>query len=62
MRENPAQLAAVEATQAGEVLFTLLGGVLLLGDDVPSLSGWIGIALVAGGIVLSSLCAAGEKG
>ena len=40
----------------------LLGGVVLLGDDVPSLSGWIGIALVAGGIVLSSLCAAGEKG
>ena len=62
VRENPAQLAAVEATQAGEVLFTLLGGVVLLGDNVPSLSGWIGIALVAGGIVLSSLCAAGEKG
>ncbi len=62
VREKPAQLAAVEATQAGEVLFTLLGGVLLLGDSAPSALGWVGIALVAGGIVLSSLSAAGEKG
>ena len=44
------------------VLFTLLGGVLLLGDSAPSALGWVGIALVAGGIVLSSLSAAGEKG
>ena len=61
VRDNPAQLAAVEATQAGEVLFTLLGGILLLGDALPNLFGWIGILLVAGGIVLSSLCAATEK-
>ena len=61
VRDNPAQLAAVEATQAGEVLFTLLGGILLLGDALPNLFGWIGILLVAGGIVLSSLCASTEK-
>ena len=61
VRSNPAQLAAVEATQAGEVLFTLLGGILLLGDGLPTATGWLGIALVAGGIVLSSLSAAGEK-
>ena len=60
VRNEPAKLAAVEATQAGEVLFTLLGGILLLGDDFPSLTGWIGIALVVFGIVLSSLTAGKE--
>ena len=60
VREQPAMLAAVEATQAGEVLFTLLGGILLLGDAPPSPLGWLGIALVAVGIVASSLAAAAE--
>lgn len=57
VRKEPAKLAAVEATQAGEVIFTLLGGILLLDDDIPSLLGWIGLALVVFGIILSSLLA-----
>lgn len=37
VKHNHKQLAVVEATQAGEVLFTLLGGCLFLGDSLPSL-------------------------
>lgn len=36
VKHNHKQLAVVEATQAGEVLFTLLGGCLFLGDSLPS--------------------------
>ncbi|MFQ9891455.1 MAG: multidrug resistance efflux transporter family protein [Streptococcus sp.] len=45
----------VEATQAGEVLFTLLGGCLFLGDSLPSLLGFFGIAIVTIGIIGNSL-------
>lgn len=55
VKHNPKQLAVVEATQCGEVIFTLIGGVLLLGDAAPDLIGAAGIALVLVGMVLSSL-------
>ncbi len=52
---NQRQLAAVEATQCGEVIFTLLGGILVLGDPVPGLSGGIGILLIVIGMTAGSL-------
>ena len=55
VKHNHKQLAVVEATQAGEVLFTLLGGCLLLGDSLPSLLGFFGIAIVTIGIIGNSL-------
>lgn len=55
VKNNHKQLAVVEATQAGEVVFTLLGGVLLLGDALPSGFGIAGILLVVGGMVWNSL-------
>ena len=55
VKHNHKQLAVVEATQAGEVLFTLLGGCLFLGDRLPSLLGFLGIAIVTIGIVGNSL-------
>ena len=55
VRDNPKQLALVEATQCGEVLFTLLGGVLLLGDSIPGTVGMLGIALIVLGMILGSL-------
>lgn len=48
------RLAAVESTQAGEVVFTLLGGVLVFGDRVPGSLGFLGLALVVGGMTLNS--------
>ena len=55
VKHNHKQLAVVEATQAGEVLFTLLGGCLFLGDSLPSLLGFFGIAIVTIGIIGNSL-------
>lgn len=55
VKNNPKQLAAVEATQAGEVLFTLLGGILFLQDPLPSPVGILGICIVVIGMVLNSL-------
>ena len=55
VKHNHKQLAVVEATQAGEVLFTLLGGCLFLRDILPSLLGFLGIAIVTIGIIGNSL-------
>lgn len=55
VKHNHKQLAVVEATQAGEVLFTLLGGCLFLRDSLPSLWGFLGIAIVTIGIIGNSL-------
>lgn len=55
VKNNPKQLAVVEATQAGEVMFTLLGGIMFLGDALPSGMGIAGILLVIGGMVWNSL-------
>lgn len=57
-KHDARQLAMVEATQSGEVLFTLLGGVLFLGDSLPSAAGFAGIALIVAGMVANSLAAA----
>lgn len=51
----PILFAAVEATQCGEVVFTLLLGIVILRDDAPSLTGWIGIAVIVLGMLLTSL-------
>lgn len=48
------RLAAVESTQALEVVFALLGGVLFLGESVPHAAGFAGIVLIIGGIALNS--------
>lgn len=58
VRQNAKQLALIEATQCGEVLFTLLGGILLLGDSIPQPVGFAGIGLIVIGMILNSLLAA----
>ena len=50
-------LAVIEATQCGEVVFTLLGGILLLKDRVPEPAGLAGIAVIVAGMVGNSLSA-----
>lgn len=61
VRHDPAKLALVEATQCGEVLFTLLFGVLFLGDALPDIMGFIGIAVILIGMTGSSLVSAFPK-
>ena len=50
--DSTQEVAGVDATQASEVIFALIGGVLLLGTPLPSLLGWIGIGLIVLGLVL----------
>lgn len=46
------EVASVDATQASEVIFALLGGIVLLGTPLPSLIGVVGIVLIIVGLVL----------
>ena len=55
VKDNPKQLAVVEATQAGEVLFTLLGGILFLRDALPGPVGFLGVGIVVLGMILNCL-------
>ena len=57
VKQNQRHLALVEATQSGEVLFTLLGGILLLHDSMPTGIGLAGIAVIILGMVGNSLAA-----
>ncbi|QRK12839.1 multidrug resistance efflux transporter family protein [Archangium violaceum] len=51
---NPLGLAAVEATQASELIFALVLGVLFLGEPWPSLVSFTGALLIVVGMVLYS--------
>src|SRR5699024_1431730 len=55
VRGNMQQMAAVEATQSMEVLFALLGEILLLSIVLPGRVAWIGMAIVVVGMVLHSI-------
>lgn len=57
-KHNAKQLAVIEATQSGEVLFTLLGGILFLGDKMPSPAGFLGIVLIVAGMIGNSFASA----
>ena len=48
------KLAVVESTQVGELIFTLLGGVLVFHDTIPTTLGIVGIILVAIGMMVNS--------
>lgn len=52
---NTRKLAVVESTQSGEVIFTLLGGVLIFHDKIPNTVDYIGIVLIVIGMVLNSI-------
>lgn len=49
---EPYEIAAVDSTQAAEVLFSLAGEVVLLDAALPGPAGWAGIALTVVGLVL----------
>ena len=58
VKNNAKHLALIEATQCGEVIFTLIGGVLILGDNAPDVVGIIGIAILVIGMIANSFVSA----
>ncbi len=54
VRDNPTSLAAVEAMQAAEIIFSTLIGVFWLNEEWPSGIAAFGIAVVIVGIILFS--------
>ncbi|WP_445667553.1 multidrug resistance efflux transporter family protein [Paenibacillus sp. FSL F4-0122] len=55
VRSSMSGLAVVEATQSLEVLFALLGEMLILSSPSPSLLSWVGILVIIPGMILHSL-------
>ncbi len=55
------QIAAVDATQSTEVIFSLAGEVLLLGGLLPGPIGWIGIAMTVAGLICYLLAQSGFR-
>lgn len=55
VHSNPNQLAIVEATQAGEVLFTLIGEMIILETQLPSSTALLGVFLIVLGMVVHSI-------
>ncbi len=56
-RDDPRHLAVTEATESFEVVFTLAGGVLFLGDAPPKVSGIAGLILIFAGMAANSFLA-----
>lgn len=50
--QTSSEVAGVDSTQASEVIFALIGGILLLGNTLPSAMGLIGIGLIILGLIL----------
>lgn len=46
------EVAGVDSTQASEVIFALIGGILLLDNAIPSAMGLFGIGLIILGLIL----------
>lgn len=55
VKDDMKKLAIVEATQAGEVIFSLLGEIIFLGELLPSLYSSIGILIIISGLIIQSL-------
>ncbi|MCP2041239.1 drug/metabolite transporter (DMT)-like permease [Neisseria sp. HSC-16F19] len=49
---TPGQVAAVDATQATEIIFALIGGIILLATPLPSLVSTVGMMMIIGGLLL----------
>ena len=49
--KSPYEISAVDATQSGEVISSLVGRILLLHGALPELTGSIGIVIIVVGIV-----------
>ena len=61
LSSDPYRIAAVDATQAGEVGFAVVGEILVLGAPLPDLAGWIGLGAITAGLVGFALRAAPRR-
>lgn len=61
VRDNPQKLAAVEATQSGEVIFALLGEIVLLSGVFPSLLSFAGLFIIIAGMMLHTFASQPRK-
>jgi drug/metabolite transporter (DMT)-like permease len=52
LARDPYELSAVDATQASEVIFALIGEIFLLHAPMPSISGLVGMAITIMGLCL----------
>ena len=52
-KSDPRLLSVAEGTIAGEIVFTLIGGVVLLKDPLPSAVQFVGIAVIIAGMLLN---------
>ena len=59
---NVQKLAAVEATQSGEVIFALIGELVIIHGPNPTIWSIVGMLLVILGMILHSFLGRGEKG
>ncbi len=50
--QTSSEVAGVDSTQASEVIFALIGGMLLLNNVLPPMMGLIGIVLIIIGLIL----------
>lgn len=55
VRSDEKTLGAVEATQSTELIFALIGEILILNTSLPDIYGFIGMGLVILGMILHSL-------
>ena len=52
LASTPGELAGVDATQASEVVFALIGGLFFLGGNIPNTISIIGLTLILIGLIL----------
>jgi drug/metabolite transporter (DMT)-like permease len=62
VRKNPKQLAVVESTTAGEIVFTLLFGLAIGVSSWPDAMGFLGLAIIIIGMLANSFYGIKEKG
>ncbi|MRX73276.1 multidrug resistance efflux transporter family protein [Bacillus lacus] len=55
VRDNQSRLASVEATQSAQVVFVLLGEILLLSSPLPNQLALAGMGVIVAGVILHSL-------
>jgi drug/metabolite transporter (DMT)-like permease len=55
LSDDPYRIAAVDATQAGEPAFALVGEMIVLGAPPLNLPSWVGLGAVVGGLLGFSL-------
>lgn len=54
VRDNQGKLAAVEATQSAEIIFVIIGEMILLGIPLPAPLALIGLLVIIFGMLLHS--------